>query len=54
MNYLTRQELAAWLITAWHRNKPWSPRLDIAGNILYRPVADTQRWYGTSYAHLCR
>ena len=41
MNYLTRQELSAWLDQLAQEQTLIAP-LDIAGNILYRPVTDTR------------
>jgi hypothetical protein len=40
MNYLTRQELAAWLNQLAEEQTLVAP-IDVAGNILYRPVKDT-------------
>ena len=40
MNYLTRQELAAWLDHLAQEQTLIAP-IDVAGNILYRPVTDT-------------
>jgi len=40
MNYLTRQELAAWLNELAREQSLVAP-IDVAGNILYRPVKDT-------------
>ena len=42
MNYLTRQELVAWLDRLAQEQTLYAP-LDIAGNILYRPVEDTHK-----------
>ena len=41
MNYLTRQELAGWLDKLAQEQTLIAP-IDIAGNILYRPVTDTR------------
>jgi sulfhydrogenase subunit beta (sulfur reductase) len=41
MNYLTRQELSAWLNSLAQEQTLIAP-IDVAGNILYRPVMDTQ------------
>ena len=41
MNYLTHQELATWLDHLAQEQTLIAP-LDIAGNILYRPVSDTK------------
>ncbi len=40
MNYLTRQELAAWLDRLAQEQTLIAP-IDVAGNILYRSVKDT-------------
>jgi sulfhydrogenase subunit beta (sulfur reductase) len=41
MNYLTRQELGAWLDKLAQEQTLIAP-IDVAGNILYRPVANTR------------
>jgi hypothetical protein len=41
MNYLTRQELAAWLDKLAQEQTLIAP-IDVAGNILYRPVVNTR------------
>jgi hypothetical protein len=40
MNYLTHKEMVAWLDRLAQEQTLIAP-MDIAGNILYRPIADT-------------